>query len=94
MWVYAAADVQAIRRTRAPTIPLRQGDKICVLATDHSHRENTMNLSSSIFKAYDIRGIVPSTINEDVARGLGRAFGTMLPWPRDRPRLPWGGMAV
>ncbi|HPW29967.1 MAG TPA: phosphomannomutase/phosphoglucomutase, partial [Rhodoferax sp.] len=36
-----------------------------------------MNLSSSIFKAYDIRGIVPSTINEDVARGLGRAFGTM-----------------
>jgi phosphomannomutase len=36
-----------------------------------------MNLSSSIFKAYDIRGIVPSTINEDVARGLGRAFGTV-----------------
>jgi phosphomannomutase len=36
-----------------------------------------MNLSSSIFKAYDIRGIVPSTINEEVARGLGRAFGTV-----------------
>ena len=36
-----------------------------------------MQLSSSIFKAYDIRGIVPSTINEDMARGLGRAFGTM-----------------
>ena len=36
-----------------------------------------MQLSSSIFKAYDIRGIVPSTINEEVARGLGRAFGTM-----------------
>jgi phosphomannomutase len=36
-----------------------------------------MQLSPSIFKAYDIRGIVPSTINEDVARGLGRAFGTM-----------------
>jgi len=30
----------------------------------------------AIFKAYDIRGIVPSTLNEDVARGLGRAFGT------------------
>ena len=30
----------------------------------------------AIFKAYDIRGIVPSTLNEEVARGLGRAFGT------------------
>jgi len=36
-----------------------------------------MNLAPSIFKAYDIRGIVPSTINEDIARGLGRAFGTV-----------------
>jgi phosphomannomutase len=34
-----------------------------------------MQLSASIFKAYDIRGIVPSTIDEAVARGLGRAFG-------------------
>jgi phosphomannomutase len=32
--------------------------------------------SPSIFKAYDIRGIVPGTLNETVARGLGRAFGT------------------
>ena len=30
-----------------------------------------MQIQSSIFKAYDIRGIVPSTINADVARGLG-----------------------
>ena len=35
-----------------------------------------MQPSSSIFKAYDIRGIVPSTLTEDVAQGLGRAFGT------------------
>ncbi|QIL43961.1 phosphomannomutase/phosphoglucomutase [Acidovorax sp. HDW3] len=34
-----------------------------------------MQLSPAIFKAYDIRGIVPSTLNEDVALGLGRAFG-------------------
>jgi len=34
-----------------------------------------MTLNPSIFKAYDIRGIVPSTLNEDVARGLGLAFG-------------------
>ena len=34
-----------------------------------------MQLSPSIFKAYDIRGIVPSTLNEEVALGLGRAFG-------------------
>ena len=35
-----------------------------------------MQLSPAIFKAYDIRGIVPSTLNESVALGLGRAFGT------------------
>ena len=35
-----------------------------------------MQVSTSIFKAYDIRGIVPSTLNEAVAEGLGRAFGT------------------
>lgn len=34
-----------------------------------------MHAAPSIFKAYDIRGIVPSTLNEEVARALGRAFG-------------------
>ena len=34
-----------------------------------------MQADSSIFKAYDIRGVVPSTINEDVAQSLGKAFG-------------------
>ncbi len=36
-----------------------------------------MQVAASIFKAYDIRGIVPSTLNEQVAEGLGRAFGTV-----------------
>ena len=36
-----------------------------------------MQLAASIFKAYDIRGVVPATINEAVAEGLGRAFGTV-----------------
>ncbi|WP_374663663.1 phosphomannomutase/phosphoglucomutase [Ramlibacter sp.] len=36
-----------------------------------------MQLSPSIFKAYDIRGIVPSTLDEQVAEALGRAFGTV-----------------
>src|SRR6186997_2618942 len=35
-----------------------------------------MQLSPAIFKAYDIRGIVPSTLTEEVAEALGRAFGT------------------
>ncbi len=34
-----------------------------------------MLVTASIFKAYDIRGIVPSTINEEVAEALGKAFG-------------------
>src|SRR5512133_671305 len=36
-----------------------------------------MQFSPSIFKAYDVRGVVPSTLNEAVALALGRAFGTM-----------------
>ena len=36
-----------------------------------------MQLNSSIFKAYDIRGVTPTTLNEEVALGLGRAFGTV-----------------
>lgn len=35
-----------------------------------------MKVPASIFKAYDIRGIVPSTLDEATARALGRAFGT------------------
>lgn len=34
-----------------------------------------MTFPASIFKAYDIRGIVPSTLNEDTAHALGLAFG-------------------
>jgi len=34
-----------------------------------------MPFSPSIFKAYDIRGVVPSTLDERVARSLGQAFG-------------------
>jgi phosphomannomutase len=36
----------------------------------------SLQTHASIFKAYDIRGVVPQTLNEDVALGLGRAFGT------------------
>jgi len=36
-----------------------------------------MQFSPSIFKAYDVRGVVPATLNESVAHALGRAFGTM-----------------
>ena len=36
-----------------------------------------MQVAASIFKAYDIRGIVPSTVTEPVAEGLGKAFGSV-----------------
>jgi len=36
-----------------------------------------MQVSASIFKAYDVRGIVPSTLDERVAEALGLAFGTV-----------------
>ena len=35
-----------------------------------------MQVPSSLFKAYDIRGVVPVSLTPDTARALGRAFGT------------------
>ncbi len=37
-----------------------------------------MQVNPSIFKAYDIRGIYPTDLNEDVAYLIGRAFVTFL----------------
>ena len=37
-----------------------------------------MNVDSSIFKAYDIRGIYPQSLDEDVAFSVGRAFVELL----------------
>src|SRR6185436_20719208 len=37
-----------------------------------------MQINSGIFKAYDIRGLYPGEINEDVARLVGRGFVTYL----------------
>ena len=34
-----------------------------------------MQLQAAIFKAYDIRGVVPEALNTDVAHALGLAFG-------------------
>src|SRR5690348_9545199 len=36
-----------------------------------------MHLTPSIFKAYDIRGVVPSTLDEPLAEALGRVFARM-----------------
>jgi phosphomannomutase len=36
-----------------------------------------MQVAASLFKAYDLRGIVPATLTPAVALGLGRAFGTL-----------------
>src|ERR1700709_1592751 len=35
-------------------------------------------VSQSIFKAYDIRGIVGKTVDAHVARSIGRAFGSEI----------------
>jgi len=37
----------------------------------------SMQVTASIFKAYDIRGTYPRTLDENLAEGLGRAFGSL-----------------
>ena len=43
-----------------------------------------------IFKAYDVRGVVPDELDEDIARRIGAAFAEWSGGPDvvDRPRLP------
>ncbi len=36
-----------------------------------------MNLNKKIFKAYDIRGIYPGELNEEIAYAIGRAYGVL-----------------
>ena len=36
-----------------------------------------MQVDPSIFKAYDIRGVVPRTVTEQIAEGIGKAFGSV-----------------
>ena len=37
-----------------------------------------MSINPSIFKAYDVRGLYPSEVNEEAARSIGRAFVAYL----------------
>jgi phosphomannomutase len=37
-----------------------------------------MNINRDIFKAYDVRGVYPSEINEEAARAIGRAYVAYL----------------
>lgn len=36
-----------------------------------------MKVDASIFKAYDVRGVVDQTLTEDAVRAVGRVLGTM-----------------
>jgi len=36
-----------------------------------------MRVEPGIFKAYDVRGVVPATLDEPLAEALGRAYGTL-----------------
>ncbi|MDB5795384.1 MAG: phosphomannomutase/phosphoglucomutase, partial [Noviherbaspirillum sp.] len=39
---------------------------------------NVLTLSPTIFKAYDIRGIIGKTLDASVARQIGQAFGSAM----------------
>ena len=41
-------------------------------------KDATVDINPSIFKAYDIRGIYPTDLNEAGAYAIGRAFVTYL----------------
>jgi phosphomannomutase len=49
---------------------------------DNSPRDSSPIDLSTIVKAYDVRGIVPDELDEDIARALGAAFVDVLQAPR------------
>jgi NDP-sugar pyrophosphorylase family protein len=44
----------------------------------HHGFQQAMNINPSIFKAYDVRGLYPSEVNEEAARDIGRGFVAYL----------------
>ena len=43
------------------------------------------------FRAYDIRGIYPSDVNEELAEKIGKAFGTFILEKQEKARVAVGG---
>src|SRR3954447_10137184 len=54
------------------------GYAIFRISQPQTWRKNIMQVNPGIFKAYDIRGIYPTELNEDAAYAIGRAFVTFL----------------
>src|SRR4029079_19526802 len=46
--------------------------------TSQTFHISDMSINSSIFKAYDVRGLYPQEVNEDAARLIGRGFVAYL----------------
>ncbi|MDQ3355495.1 MAG: phosphomannomutase/phosphoglucomutase, partial [Actinomycetota bacterium] len=43
------------------------------------------DVDPAIFKAYDVRGVYPDELDEDVARRIGRAFARLLAESEGKP---------
>ena len=72
---------QRRRRAAAPSSATRP------LLTDFTEHQTHASINPSVFKAYDVRGLYPSEITEDLFHQLGRAFVAYLgPGPRTPSR--------
>ena len=78
----ARADAQLKEQTNAK-IAIVKATEAAVLPPEPDRGSTTralpnVNVSRSIFRAYDIRGVIGSTLNEGVAELLGRALGSEI----------------
>ena len=57
-----------------------------------------MQITPAIFKAYDIRGLYPSELNEEIARQIGRGYAAYreieIAWSRVRFPPPGPPIAI
>jgi hypothetical protein len=91
-WMVSATLSEMTKLTRYQRHPLAMTPKsvnITATAAAKSTVQTTWSHYPTIFKAYDIRGIVGKNIDENFAEHLGRAFGSEAWLPARRP-WRWG----
>ncbi len=71
-----AVDDRVLQADRAGREPEQAADRRYLQCAGPSSSPFSMHVHASVFKAYDIRGIVDKTIDERFAEHLGRAFGS------------------
>ncbi len=72
-----SASLAAVEESPQEIVPMPQV-KIHSVKSESVEEDQDIHVSPSMFRAYDIRGVLGKTLNADVARLIGRAIGSEM----------------